>query len=622
MPKSVKRGVAYDLADPGDLAALAPGVSWWYRWALKPASSVPADYRSRYDMDFIPMLWNGNFNEAEVVAFLQANPHIKYLLLLNEPNLTDQANMTPRQAAQLWPRYEAVAASTGVQLVGPAMTWGTLPGFADPVVWLDAFHAEYRAANSGREPRIDYLAFHWYDYGLNEQLDRLTKYGKPFWVTEFANWHSNNDGAQIDSVTRQKAQMTEMVAVCESRSDVFRYAWFTGRWPDEANRHTSLLGAAGELTELGEHYLAQPYWVGTWIDPGSSGKVSRASFDKQTLRQVVRTSIAGNTIRVRLSNQPGTDAVTVSNVHIALRGSDSSIDAATDRTITFDGRSTVTLAAGSETYSDPVAFAVPAQAEVAISFYLPRATVVTANVSPTATQPTYVAEGDVSGSADFAVTQRSDAHHLLASLEVQGEALRGSAATIGGSITAGVGLDDASQSWPNWLAKRLSRENIHVGVLNAGGGAVASAAGINAKTQRSDSVFQQPNLRWIIHADVAFDELRGTPSHERLIASLQETIAQAHRQQVKLLCSTLPPFEGHPSWDADAERVRRMYNARVRQADSGCDAVIDHDRVLRDPSQPTKLLPMYDSGDHLHPNAAGHRAIADAIDLNVFLIRS
>ncbi len=256
--KSAKRGVAYDLANPADLAVLAPGVSWWYDWSLRPNAGVPADFRSRYGMDFLPMLWNGNFDTAEVEAYLIARPEIKHLLLLNEPNLTDQANLTPLQAAQLWPRYEAVADRTGVKLVGPAITWGTMPGFGDPVVWLDAFYAAYRVANGNRDPRIDYLAFHWYDYGLDAQLDRLAKYGKSFWVTEFANWHSQPDGAQIDTVAKQKAQMTAMVATCESRSDVFRYAWFTGRWNNDVH-HTSLLGATGELTELGRHYISLPF---------------------------------------------------------------------------------------------------------------------------------------------------------------------------------------------------------------------------------------------------------------------------------------------------------------------------------------------------------------------------
>lgn len=592
--KSAKRGIAYDLTDPSDLAALAPGVSWWYRWALKPSASVPADYRSRYAMDFIPMLWNGNFNAAEAEAYLKANPDIKYLLLANEPNLTDQANLTPQQAAQLWPRYEAIAANTGVQLVGPAMTWGTMQGFADPVVWLDAFYAAYRAANGGRDPRIDYLAFHWYDYGLSQQLDRLAKYGKPFWVTEFANWHSNNDGAQIDSVAKQKAQMTEMVATCESRSDVFRYSWFTGRWDDETNRHTSLLGRAGELTELGRHYLAQPYWVGSWVTPQIASKVSKANVDQQTLRQVVRTTVSGDAVRIRLSNAQGAEPVTVSNVHIALRSSDASIDASTDRMLTFGGRQSVTLPPGGEMYSDRIAFAVPAQVDVAISFYVPQATAVATDATK---QLTYVATGNVSGKANIAVTHQLGGSHLLASLDVQGEALRGSVATLGGSIAAGVALDEASESWPNVLAERLSEANIRIGVLN----------------QAGRDVLEQANLRWVIYSA---DDLAES-SYEQLTSALQQT--KSRIGQRKLLCSTLTPSQGRSNWTPAGELARQRYNAWVRSSESGCDAVIDQDLAVRDPAHPTQLLPMYDSGDRLHPNAAGHRAIANAVDLNEFL---
>jgi len=219
---------------------------------------VATDYRTRYGMDFMPMLWNGSFNDAEIEAYLQAHTDIKYLLLLNEPNLTDQSNLTPAQAAALWPRYEAIAAHTGVKLVGPAITWGTMANYSDPVLWLDAFYAAYKSANANRDPQIDHLAFHWYDYGLAGQLDRLTKYGKPFWVTEFANWHNGDGAAQIDTVDKQKTQMGEMVAVCEGRADVFRYAWFTGRWSNDTH-HTSLLGANGELTALGQHYLSLPF---------------------------------------------------------------------------------------------------------------------------------------------------------------------------------------------------------------------------------------------------------------------------------------------------------------------------------------------------------------------------
>jgi hypothetical protein len=256
--KSAKRGVAYDFAAMSDLQALSVGVSWWCNWAARPNAALPANAASQAAMDYLPMLWNASYDAPSVEAAIKANPNIKYLLVLNEPNLVDQADLAPAQAAAAWPGYEAVAAATGTKIVGPAITWGTMPGFSDPVVWMDAFIAAYQAANGGRGPRIDYLAFHWYDYGLAAQLDRLAKYGKPFWVTEMANWHTG-DAAVIDTPARQAAQMTDMVALCETRPDVFRYAWFTGRRASDAH-FTSLLGAgAGELTDLGKLYVSLPF---------------------------------------------------------------------------------------------------------------------------------------------------------------------------------------------------------------------------------------------------------------------------------------------------------------------------------------------------------------------------
>ena len=256
--KSPKRGVAYDFAALADLQALSSGVSWWYNWATRPNSGLPSNAASQVAMDYLPMLWNASYDAPSVEAYIQANANIKYLLVLNEPNLVDQADMTPAQAAAAWPGYEAVAAATGAKIVGPAITWGTMVNYSDPVVWMDAFIAAYQAANGGRSPQIDYLAFHWYDYGLDAQLDRLTKYGKPFWITEMANWHTG-DSAVIDTLAKQEAQMTDMVNTCETRADVFRYAWFTGRQASDPH-FTSLLSAnAGELTGLGQLYLTLPF---------------------------------------------------------------------------------------------------------------------------------------------------------------------------------------------------------------------------------------------------------------------------------------------------------------------------------------------------------------------------
>ncbi|GGM19124.1 hypothetical protein GCM10009425_32490 [Pseudomonas asuensis] len=257
--KSPKRGIAYDLTSGRDMSALSAGVGWWYNWSPRPNDAISAyNYAGVYGMDFIPMVWNDNFNDGEVQAYLANHPNIRYLLVINEPNLIDQANLTPQAAAALWPRLEAISRNTGVKLVGPAMNWGTLSGYSDPVAWLDAFFAAYSSAHAGRDPQIDYLAFHWYDYGLSGMLDRLARYGRPFWVTEFANWHSLPDGGQIDSVEKQKQQMTDMVATLEARADVFRYAWFSGRVNDDVH-HSSLLAADGTLTELGWHYISLPF---------------------------------------------------------------------------------------------------------------------------------------------------------------------------------------------------------------------------------------------------------------------------------------------------------------------------------------------------------------------------
>lgn len=257
--KSSKRGISYDFKNVEDLAAIKDGVSWWYNWYFK--TDITADYKTDYQLEFIPMLWGGNTSDndiAQVKSFILSHSEIKYLLVMNEPNLKDQANRTPAQAAADWSKYEKVVSDLALQnrtvyLVGPAITWGTMSGFSDPVTWLDAFYSAYEQANGGREPKIDFLAFHWYDYGLASQLDRLQKYGKQIWVTEMANWNS-----QINSYQKQAQQMEEMVSICESRDDVFRYAWFIGRGAE--SKFTNLFTSnTGELNDLGKYYINLPY---------------------------------------------------------------------------------------------------------------------------------------------------------------------------------------------------------------------------------------------------------------------------------------------------------------------------------------------------------------------------
>lgn len=261
--KSFKRGIAFSLVSPNDFAALSKGVSWWYNWSTSYDPRVQSNYYQTYGMDFVPMLWGGSSSNADITTIenlIMAHSEIKYLLVMNEPNLIDQANRTPQEAAVDWLKYEKVVSDLAakgrtIYIVGPAMTWGTMTNYSDPVVWLDSFYVAYKTENSGRLPEIDYLAFHWYDYGLSSQLNRLDKYNKKIWVTEMANWNS-----QINSYSMQEAQMTDMVNTCESRSDVFRYAWFYGRGNLPDNHYTYLFTPNdGELSVLGKLYISLPY---------------------------------------------------------------------------------------------------------------------------------------------------------------------------------------------------------------------------------------------------------------------------------------------------------------------------------------------------------------------------
>ena len=258
--KSAKRGLSYNLTHAADLDTLKRGVSWWYNWYVE--TGAPENYHEEYEMDFYPMLWGGSpsadlLDRAE--STLLDHPELEYLLVMNEPNLVDQAHRTPQQAIHDWRIYEEFVdrmADQGheLKLVGPQMNWGTLPGYSDPVVWLDEFFTLFEATY-GRPPQLHHLGFHWYDYGLDSQLDRLSKYGKAIWVTEMANWNAN-----VSSYADQVEQMTEMVAICERRDDVFRYAWFIGRggYPDQ--HFTYLFGPEpGDLRELGQIYIGLPY---------------------------------------------------------------------------------------------------------------------------------------------------------------------------------------------------------------------------------------------------------------------------------------------------------------------------------------------------------------------------
>lgn len=253
-----KRGIAYGYHSPEDLAILSPEVSWWYNWSEAPESAV-AEVFGNYGFEFVPMTWNGNFNETKLRGFLANHQETKYLLAFNEPNFLNQASMTPTAAAAQWPRLEAIADDYNLKISSPAVNYcGSCVQengitYTDPIKYLDDFFAACPGC------RVDYIATHCYMNtvsALQWYIGLYKKYGKPVWLTEFAGWEPNGN---ISDLNDQISFMMGAVDYLESDTSVFRYSWFIGRGSGiNTYPFIDILGANGQLTELGKIYKQMP----------------------------------------------------------------------------------------------------------------------------------------------------------------------------------------------------------------------------------------------------------------------------------------------------------------------------------------------------------------------------
>jgi lysophospholipase L1-like esterase len=364
-------------------------------------------------------------------------------------------------------------------------------------------------------------------------------------------------------------------------------------------------------------------WTGTWSAAPIRDDSGR-EFDNQTLRQIVHTSAGGHSSRIRISNQFGAQPLTVEDVHIAQRSTDSSIVAGTDRKVEFAGLSTVVVQPGTTVISDLINFQVPRLADVAISIYLPNRTKFV-TYHPSGFQTNYIADGDVSGSPNLSGVKATKSYYFLIGLDIQDRAALGSVVMLGASITDGYdSTADTNRRWPNDLAQRLFDAGLNIGVLNqgiSGNRLLTAGAGDSAETRFERDVLEQPGVRWVIFSDDPINDLGSTkppPTGDQLISAIGRLIARAHERQIKFVCSTLTPYQGASYWSPAGEAAREQINAFIRGKSSGCDGVIDQDAATHDPLQPTQYLSTHDSGDHLHPNEAGLQAIADAVNLQLF----
>ncbi len=360
-------------------------------------------------------------------------------------------------------------------------------------------------------------------------------------------------------------------------------------------------------------------------------------FDKQTVRQIVRTSIGGDQVRVRLANTFGDVPLVIGTARLALRDAEERIDPTSDHVLTFSGSPSITIPPGALVVSDPVALTVPALSELAVSIYFPEPTTST-TVHAFAFQTNYFSPvGNFTAEATMPVEKSAQTWVFMTGVDVTVTEPTGVVVALGDSITDGaISTPDTNQRWPDLLAERLMADTDQPAkaVLNAGigGNRVLNNppegfefAGPNALARFDRDVLAQPGVTHVIVFeginDIGLPALTGDPEEfvtaGELITGLRQLSERAHEHGIVAFGATITPFDGSMVFSEEGEAIRRAVNDWIRTG-GAFDAVIDFDEVVRDPGQPTRLLPAFDAGDLLHPNDAGFRAMAESIDLALF----
>ncbi|WP_308461810.1 SGNH/GDSL hydrolase family protein [Sphingomonas folli] len=389
-----------------------------------------------------------------------------------------------------------------------------------------------------------------------------------------------------------------------------------------------LLGAASRPADA-RPCTWQAAWSSAQLAPSADAQLEPGALTDATLRQIVRPSLAGQRVRVRFSNAFGRAPLVIDAASVALAAAPTGgvIRPASRRALRFAGRAAVTIPAGAEWVSDPAALPVAAFTDVAVSLHLARAPDgQTAHPGSRATS--YLAAGERTGAAELPGARAIDRWYLLSGVEVERCAAPGGVVALGDSITDGYGVSPNSYArWTDVLARRLGGR---VAVLNAGIGGnrvLLDGLGPSLMARLDRDLLGQAGVRHVILLEgvndigmLTRDSPADAAAHRALVegvtGAFAQLVARARAHGIAVHAATILPFGGsayyHPG--AESEADRRAINAWIR-APGHVDSVIDLDRRMRDPARPAYLAPRYDSGDGLHPNAAGYRLIGESIPL-------
>lgn len=380
-------------------------------------------------------------------------------------------------------------------------------------------------------------------------------------------------------------------------------------------------------------------WVGTWTC--SPAPLEGIALGGQTVRMIARVSLGGDALRVRLSNAYGSRPLPIGAAHIAIRDAGAAIVPGSDRVLTFNGAPATEIATGALAVSDPVALAVPPLADLAVSLYLPddlpQDFQITGN--NTARVTNYIsASGDHTAAGALPAAEITGNWILVSAIEVPAPPGTGGIVAFGDSLTIGnISEIDAHNRFTDQLARRLAARSggRALGVMNQGIGGnrlIHDARGGSGLRRFDRDVLAQPGATHVIVL-LGTNDLRNRSQKpeedvtaEQMIAGFNQLAIRAHAHGLKIFGGTVLTFEnenfnpppGLPGlYTPQRDATRQAINDWIRTTDA-FDGVIDFEKALRDPDHPTRMLPEYDCGDHLHPSDAGYRRMGDIIDLALF----
>jgi lysophospholipase L1-like esterase len=386
-------------------------------------------------------------------------------------------------------------------------------------------------------------------------------------------------------------------------------------------------------------------WIGTWgaapLPPGPALGPFPATpaFSNQTIRQVFRVSAGGQRVRVRFTNEYGTQPLAIGKASIALVDASGAVQPGTERPLTFGGSPGVSIPAAAPFLSDPVDLPLAALSSVSVSLYLP------GENPPCTCHATGMATGYVSGPGDFTQgsfepKERIQMRAYVSGIEVQ---TQGKAVVVlGDSISDGVGsTPDANRRWPDLFAERLKARGggEAFGVVNmgiSGNRVLADGAGQSALARFDRDVLSVPGAAYVVVFEgvndlgISYGQFTGPMAErfkalstgskataETMIAGYRQLIDRAHAKGLKVLGATITPYEGAAYYSKEGNAIREAINTWIRTGHA-FDGVIDFDAVVRDPAKPAQIKDGFHAGDHLHGSDAGYEAMAKSIDLTPF----